>query len=326
MGFIFVIVGIWAVAMVAWFMVSKYFKASDIDRVKARLLGTPKGSAIKSKKGAPQEKQVIINNTDSKNQCAQKVVEKYQLGPKLATLMEQAGLSWPPARMVHLTIMTLGSVLAIGWLFLPLPKLVVLGVALAAACLPWIYVYRKRKARLHKFEELFPETLEFISRSMRAGHAFSVSLEMIHREFPEPVSGEFRRTFEEHNLGLPIEVALQKLAKRVPSLDVHFFVSAVLLQKRTGGNLAEILDKLAYVIRERFKLRGRIRAVSAHGKMTATALSLIPVAVAVLMFYTNPEYVKFFFTDDVGQIMLGSAVALQLIGYGIMQKIVKIEV
>jgi tight adherence protein B len=171
--------------------------------------------------------------------------------------------------------------------------------------LPWVYVFRKRKARLHKFEELFPETLEFVSRSMRAGHAFSVSLEMIHREFPEPISSEFRRTFEEHNLGLPIEVALQKLAKRVPSLDVHFFVSAVLLQKRTGG---------------------RIRAVSAHGKMTATALSLIPVAVAVLMFYTNPEYVKFFFTDDVGQIMMGAAVVLQLIGYGVMRKIVNIEV
>ena len=161
---------------------------------------------------------------------------------------------------------------------------------------------------------------------MRAGHAFSVSLEMIHREFQEPVSGEFRRTFEEHNLGLPIEVALQKLGKRVPSLDVHFFVSAVLLQKRTGGNLAEILDKLAYIIRERFKLRGRIRAVSAHGKMTATALSCIPIAVAILMFYTNPDYVNFFFKDDVGNIMLGGAVALQLIGYGIMKKIVNIEV
>jgi len=325
MGFLFVILGIWALAMVAWFMVSKYFKASDIDRVKARLLGTAKGTVAKGKKG-PVEKQVIINHTDSKNQFAQKVVEKYQLGPKLATLMEQAGLNWPPARLVHLTIMTLGSVLAIGWLFTPLPKLVTVVVALVAAVLPWVFVYRKRKARLHKFEELFPETLEFVSRSMRAGHAFSVSLEMIHREFPEPVSGEFRRTFEEHNLGLPIEVALQKLSKRVPSLDVHFFVSAVLLQKRTGGNLAEILDKLAYVIRERFKLRGRIRAVSAHGKMTATALSCIPIAVAVLMFYTNADYVKFFFTDDVGQIMLGSAVALQLIGYGIMQKIVKIEV
>ncbi len=324
--FLLILIAIWGVTMGAWFLVSKYFQSADIDRVKARLLGTTRSKAAKSKKNTPAEKQVIINHNDSKNQFAQKLVEKYQMGPKLAILMEQAGLNWPPARLVHLTIMTLGSVLALGWLFLPIPKLAALGAALAAACLPWVYVYRKRKARLHKFEELFPETLEFVSRSMRAGHAFSVSLEMIHREFPEPISGEFRRTFEEHNLGLPIEVALQKLAKRVPSLDVHFFVSAVLLQKRTGGNLAEILDKLAYVIRERFKLRGRIRAVSAHGKMTATALSLIPVAVAVLMFYTNADYVKFFFTDDVGQIMLGSAVALQLIGYGIMQKIVKIEV
>ena len=326
MGFLLVILGIWAVAMAAWFMVSKYFKSSDIDRVRARLLGTGRGNSTKVKKGTSAEKQVIISHTDSRNQFAQKLVEKYQLGPRLATLMEQAGLDWPPARVVNLTIMTFLSVLAAGWLFLPIPKLLAAGAALGAATLPLLYVVRKRKARLHKFEELFPETLEFVSRSMRAGHAFSVSLEMIHREFPEPVSGEFRRTFEEHNLGLPMDVALQKLAKRVPSLDVHFFVSAVLLQKRTGGNLAEILDKLAYVIRERFKLRGRIRAVSAHGKMTATALSLIPVATAVLMFYTNPEYVKFFFTDDVGQIMLGSAVALQLIGYGIMQKIVKIEV
>ena len=325
-SFLTIMMAVWAVAVLAWFLVSKYFKSSDIDRVKARLLGTSRVKAAKGKKGASAEKQVILNRTDNKNQFAQAVVEKYQLGPKLGTLMEQAGLNWPPARVVNLSIMTFGSVLAIGWLFLPIPKLLTLVIALVASALPWLYVIRKRKARLHKFEELFPETLEFVSRSMRAGHAFSVSLEMIHREFPEPISSEFRRTFEEHNLGLPIEVALQKLAKRVPSLDVHFFVSAVLLQKRTGGNLAEILDKLAYVIRERFKLRGRIRAVSAHGKMTATALSLIPVAVAVLMFYTNPEYVKFFFTDDVGQIMLGSAVVLQLIGYGVMQKIVNIEV
>ncbi len=120
--------------------------------------------------------------------------------------------------------------------------------------------------------------------------------------------------------------ALQKLAKRVPSLDVHFFVSAVLLQKRTGGNLAEILDKLAYVIRERFKLRGRIRAISAHGKMTGTALTCIPIAVGVIMFYTNPDYIKFFFTDDVGNIMLVAAIVLQLIGYTVIRQIVKIEV
>ena len=207
-----------------------------------------------------------------------------------------------------------------------MPKFVAVLVGLVAACGPVGYVWYVRRGRLRKFEALFPETLEFISRSMRAGHAFSVSLEMIHREFQEPVAGEFRRTFEEHNLGLPIETALQKLAQRVPSLDVHFFVSAVLLQKRTGGNLAEILDKLAYVIRERFKLRGRIRAVSAHGRMTATSLSAIPACVAILMFYTNPDYVTFFFTDDVGNIMMGGAIALQLIGYLIMKKIVNIEV
>jgi len=149
---------------------------------------------------------------------------------------------------------------------------------------------------------------------------------MIHREFQEPLAGEFRRAFDEHNLGLPLEVALEKLSKRVPLLDVHFFVSAVLLQKRTGGNLAEILDKLAYVIRERFKLRGRIRAISAHGRMTGAALSCIPIGVALLMFWVNPDYVKFFFTDDVGQIMMATAVGLQLLGYAIIRKIVSIEV
>src|SRR6201988_2621246 len=133
---------------------------------------------------------------------------------------------------------------------------------------------------------------------MRAGHAFSVSLEMIHREFQEPLAGEFRRTFEEHNLGLPLDVALQGLSKRIPLLDVHFFVSAVLLQKRTGGNLAETLDKLAYVIRERFKLRGRIRAFSAHGKMTGIAFTCIPIGVGVIMFFVNPDYVEGFFEDE----------------------------
>jgi tight adherence protein B len=149
---------------------------------------------------------------------------------------------------------------------------------------------------------------------------------MLHREFQEPLAGEFRRTFDEHNLGLPLEAALLKLANRVPLLDVHFFVSAVLLQKRTGGNLAEILDKLAYVIRERFKLRGKIRAISAHGRMTGTALTLIPVGVAVLMFYVNPSYVGFFVEDETGNLMMGAAILLQLIGYGIIRKIVSIEV
>ncbi len=327
MGFLWLIVLIWAAAVAAWFVLTKYVKSADLGRIKARLTGTAKTRSKARKKGAAAGPADVIQREEiTKHRLAQILVQKYQLGPRLQTLLEQAGLRWSPTRFVHMTLMLFLGGVALAWLMLPLPKPFSVVLGLAAAVGPFLYVWFKRKARLRRFEEIFPETLEFVARSMRAGHAFSVSLEMIHREFQEPVAGEFRRTFEEANLGLPMEVALQKLAKRVPSLDVHFFVSAVLLQKRTGGNLAEILDKLAYVIRERFKLRGRIRAVSAHGKMTATSLSCIPIAVAVLMFYTNPDYVKFFFNDDVGNIMLGVAVALQLIGYGIMKKIVNIEV
>jgi tight adherence protein B len=326
MGFIGLLILVWVVAVAAWFMMSKYFKSSDLDRIKDRLSGTTKAKAAKKKASEKGPAQVIQAVEVPKNRVAQMLVERFKLGPKLQQFIEQAGLRWLPSRLVHMSLVLFLSGCGAAWLLLPVAKPLALLVGLVAGLGPFLYIYTKRKGRLKKFEELFPDALEFISRSMRAGHAFSVSLEMIHREFQEPLSSEFRRAFEEHNLGLPIEVALQKLAERVPSLDVHFFVSAVLLQKRTGGNLAEILDKLAYIIRERFKLRGRIRSVSAHGRMTATALSCIPIAVAVLMFYTNPDYVKFFFTDDIGNLMLGGAVALQLIGYLVMQKIVNIEV
>jgi tight adherence protein B len=323
MSFVVVIIGIWAAAMLAWFMISKYVKSSDLDRIKNRLSGTNKSK--KKKRGKAGEASVMQQEDATKNRVAQKIVDRFQLGPKVGVFLEQAGMKWAPARLVHTCILCFAAAFILGWM-LTSSLLLATGVAAVASGAPVLWIWRKRKARLHRFEELFPDALEFVSRSMRAGHAFSVSLEMIHREFQEPIAGEFRRTFEEHNLGLPIEIALQKLAKRVPSLDVHFFVSAVLLQKRTGGNLAEILDKLAYVIRERFKLRGRIRAVSAHGRMTAAALSAIPAAVAVLMFYTNPDYVKFFFKDDTGNIMLGAALFLQFVGYMIMKKIVNIEV
>jgi tight adherence protein B len=324
---LFVTVFVWGAAIAAWFFVSRYLKSSDATRIKERLTGTAKAPVKKKVKGEAVSQSVIQSQAVVKNRLAVALVEKYQLGPKIQIFLEQAGLTrWTPARLVHLCIVAFLGGLGFAWLVLPVPKIAAVLVGLVAAVGPVAYVWWVRRGRLKRFEAIFPETLEFISRSMRAGHAFSVSLEMIHREFQEPVAGEFRRTFEEHNLGLPIETALQKLAQRVPSLDVHFFVSAVLLQKRTGGNLAEILDKLAYVIRERFKLRGRIRAVSAHGRMTATSLSCIPIAVAILMFYTNPDYVKFFFTDEVGNIMAGAAIFLQVVGYLIMKKIVNIEV
>ena len=323
--FVMVLLVVWGVSLGAWMVVSRYFKSADATKIKERLSGVGAKAKTKAKAAAGQPS-VIQTQEVVKNKLALLLVEKYRLGPKIRILLEQAGLKWPPARLVHLCLVGAGAGFAATWILAPFPHVFALLGAAVGGAGPLMYVLMKRKSRLKRFEELFPETLEFIARSMRAGHAFSASLEMIHREFQEPVAGEFRRTFEEHNLGLPVEVALEKLAARVPSLDVHFFVSAVLLQKRTGGNLAEILDKLAYVIRERFKLRGRIKAVSAHGKMTATALSIIPIAVGILMFFANPDYMKFFFYDETGNMMIGVAVLLQLIGYGVMKKIVNIEV
>ena len=321
--FILIFLVFWAVSLGVFFLLSRWFRTSDADKIKTRLMGTSKTV----EKTESSRVALFDAEEQPKGQIIPKLMKRFNLAVRLQQMLEQAGLKWHPVRLVHFCLMGFLAGYVAGYLFLPAEmRTYALAVALAFGSAPLLYVARLKKTRLHAFEEVFPDTLEFISRSMRAGHAFSVSLEMIHREFPDPLSSEFRRTFEEHNLGLPLDVALQGLSARIPLLDVHFFVSAVLLQKRTGGNLAEILDKLAYVIRERFKLRGRIRAISAHGKMTGLALTCIPIGVAVIMFFVNPEYVKFFFEDEVGNIMLGAAVGFQMLGYFIIKKIVSIEV
>jgi tight adherence protein B len=323
--FVVILIVVWIASFMAWWFMSSAFKSVDSDKIKSRLLGE---SPLAKKGKSAKPVAPLIQKVDPKTgKLTLQLLSRYRLQERLQGLLEQAGLKWNVARLVHccLAMFLLGFALA--WFSLPaVYRQAAFLVGAAATTLPLLFVAGKAKSRMKKFEEQFPDSLEFVARSMRAGHAFSVSLEMIHREFQEPLAGEFRRAFDEHNLGLPLEVALEKLSKRVPLLDVHFFVSAVLLQKRTGGNLAEILDKLAYVIRERFKLRGRIRAISAHGRMTGMALTSIPIGVAVLLFYVNPDYARFFFTDSTGQLMMGAAIGLQLIGYGVIKKIVSIEV
>lgn len=326
MNFFVLILVVWGTALGAWYLISNYVKKSDLQEIKSRLTGATKAKkSNKIKKGKPA-KPLLQELRDHKNQIAQILVDRSHLGPNLTIFLEQAGLRWSAARLVNSCLISFGAGAVVSLVLLPIPTMLAILFGLGASGFPLLYVAVCRRRRLSAFEAIFPDTLGFIARSMRAGHAFQVSIEMIQREFQEPVAGEFRRTFEEHNLGLPLDVALAKLGQRVPSLDVHFFVSAVMLQKRTGGNLAEILDKLAYVIRERFKLRGRIKAVSAHGRMTATALSAIPIVVGVLMLWLNKEYFEFFMTDPVGQLMLGACVALQLTGFAVMKHLVKIEI
>lgn len=320
--FILIAIGVWIASLAIWYLLNNFLRSSDLGKIKNRLGGGSKKQE-KLKKQGPS----LIEPDQDQSAVSAKFIHRFELGERLHKLIEQAGLKWTPAKLINMMVVGFGIGFGTGWLFLPSrfqPLAIVCGLLIGL--FPLMYLMRLRSSRLHKFEEQFPDSLEFIARSMRAGHAFSVALEMIHKEFQDPLGSEFRRVFEEHNLGLPIEVALEKLSERIPSLDVHFFVSAVMLQKRTGGNLAEILDKLAYIIRERFKLRGKIKAISAHGRMTGTALTLIPVGVAVMMFWSNPDYVRFFFLDETGNYMMGAAILLQVIGYAIINKIVTIEV
>ena len=191
---------------------------------------------------------------------------------------------------------------------------------------PFAWLLRRRSTRLAKFEEQFPEGLDLISRAIRAGHAFQTALGMVADELPAPVGQEFRTTFERQNFGLPIREAMNEMADRVPILDVRFFVTAVAIQRETGGNLAEILDNLAHVVRERFKIRRQVRVHTAHGRFTGYVLLALPAALAVALSFIAPEQMTLLFRDPMGRMMLGGAIVLQIIGFIWVRQVIKIEV
>jgi tight adherence protein B len=239
-------------------------------------------------------------------------------------MIQQAGLNWTASRLVSaMGLMTIPGA-GVG-LMVAGPSGCVLG-ALGFAFLPYLFVRRKRTKRLDALEEQFPEALDFLARSMRAGHAFSISLEMVGEELPDPLGQEFRTLFNEQNLGAPLEVALRNFTNRVPLLDCRFFTSSVLLQKQTGGNLSEILSRLAYVIRERFRLKGQVKAASAHGRMTATILTLLPVATMLALLFVAPGYLQGMAADPDGKMMIAGAVIAQVLGNFFIKKIIKIKV
>jgi tight adherence protein B len=250
-----------------------------------------------------------------------------RINEKLLVLIESAGMTSSPEKVQKQcavsALLAGGLVLCVGYEW---TTILALPVGIMAAVFPILNLRRAARKRLAKFESQFPGALEFIARSMRAGHAFSISLEMLHHEFEQPLAGEFRRVFEEQNLGMPLDAALARLGSRVHLVDVQFFVTAVVLQRKTGGNLTEILDTLAEVIRERYKLKGKVKAISAHGRMTARALSAIPIVVGGLMFAVNKEYSNFFFHTTTGLEMLAASAALQILAYVVINKIVTIEV
>ena len=255
-----------------------------------------------------------------------RLVAGLQFSKHADELIQQAGLDWTSSRLLTaMALMTIPGALLGLWLdVIGVATPVVL--ALFFGSIPYLIVRSKRKKRLATLEEQFPEALDFLARSMRAGHAFSISLEMLGEEMADPLGQEFRALFNEQNLGAPIDIALRNFATRVPLLDVRFFTSSVLLQKQTGGNLSEILSRLAYVIRERFRLKGQVKAASAHGRLTATILTVLPVATMLGLLFVAPGYLQGMAADSDGKIMIGGAIVAQILGNYFIKRIINIKV
>lgn len=211
-------------------------------------------------------------------------------------------------------------------LLLPDSVLVIAAAGLVGVVLPYVIVFRKRRARLIRLERQLPEAADLIARSLRAGHAFSSTLQMVADEMPEPIAGEFRIVADEINYGLALQDALHKMAARVPLTDVRYLIVAILIQRETGGNLAELMNNISLLIRQRLRLLGQIRALSAEGKLSAWILGLLPVAVALMLSVVNPAYIGRLINDPVGLQLLGIASGLMLAGVLWMRKIIHIHI
>lgn len=244
---------------------------------------------------------------------------------RLQVFLQQSGVSWSVAEFLFFTVISFVAVSFIAGL-LALPLLTVLAMATVAAGGPLLIVQARRNQRLKAFELQLPEAADLISRSLRAGHALPATLQMLADEMPNPIAAEFRIVSDEVSFGLSMSEALQRLANRVPLPDLQYLVIAVLIQREAGGNLSELMSKVSLLVRQRLKLMGDVRVMSAEGRLSAWILCLLPVGVSGLFMLTSPDYLKRFLDDPSGPMMLASAGVLMLLGVLWMRAIVQIRV
>lgn len=250
---------------------------------------------------------------------------RVQAALQLKRMLDQADLHITPSRLVMFSMMA--GMLAALTVSVISPSVVFMAAfGLMAASLPFAHVWWKRKKRFDAFLEHLPDALDLISRALSAGHAFSEALHMVSAEMPEPIATEFRKTYEEQNLGLSLKLALENLTQRIPLLDLRMCVTAVLIQRETGGNLAEILEKVAYTIRERFRIMGDLKTLTTSSRMSAWLLCGLPIGVALVITVMNPEYMSVLWKDSRGHYLIGAAMIMQVTGMLIVRKILKIKI
>ena len=248
-----------------------------------------------------------------------------QVATRLKRVLDQADLEITVTRLMMFSLMA-GMLAGLAASMIAVPLLVVIVCGLFGALIPFIHVFWKRKKRLDKFLEHLPDALELMSRALSAGHAFSEALHMVSMEMPEPISKEFRKTYEEQNLGLSLKLALENLTQRMPLLDLRLCVTAVMIQRETGGNLAEILEKVSYTIRERFRILGDLKTLTTSSRLSAWLLCGLPIGVAIAVTAMNPDYMSILWKDPRGHKLIYIALFLQVTGMLIVRKILRIKI
>lgn len=308
--------------------IAVFFLISVVDQrsAQARLIKERLASERKAPERAPEEELALLRDEQlSQIPALDTLLRRSARVSAIQKLLAQAGLGMRAGNFLGLCALTgIGGCIVA---YVLVKRVEVAWIALLVGfLLPYSYVSMKRNKRFEKFEELFPEAIDTLARAVRAGHAFTTALEMITNEVAEPVSSEFRQLYEEQKFGMPVRDALLNLTERMPLVDVKFFVTAVMLQRETGGNLAEILDNLSYVIRERFKIQRQVRVYTAQGRLTMALLMGMPPIIVAVMLVLNPSFIHPLFDDPIGHTLLVAGIVLQTIGYFVIRKIIKIQV
>jgi len=275
--------------------------------------------------GGGERIDILKRRTYSRNPALERQLRRIARLALLDRLLLQAGVRWSVAQFLGFSLL----MLALG-LLLPalagMPLLPAIGALVLAGALPWMLLMRARRARINKLEEQLPEAADFLGRALRAGHSFANVMQMVGDEMPQPIAGEFKFAYEEINYGVPMNEALHNLALRVPLTDLRYLVIAVLIQRESGGNLAEVFSSISRLIRARLKLLSQVRVMSAEGRMSAWILGLLPLGVLVLMTMTNPAYVRVLWTDPLGVRLMWYAAAVAAFGVLWMRKLIRIRI
>jgi tight adherence protein B len=298
----------------------------DQRSARARLIKERLATVQKAPERAPDEELALLRDEQlSRIPALDTLLRRSARVSNIQKMLAQAGMSLRAGNFLGLSIVV--GLLAAIITFVLVKRIEFAWVALLVGLmLPYSYATYLRNKRFEKFEELFPEAIDTLARAVRAGHALTTALEMISDEINEPVGGEFRKLYEEQKFGMPMRDALLNLTERIPLVDVKFFVTAVMLQRETGGNLAEILDNLSYVIRERFKIQRQVRVYTAQGRLTMALLMGMPPIIVTIMSILNPAFIHPLFADPLGHTLLVAGITLQTVGYFVIRKIIRIQV